>query len=257
MTMHPAVVLVFLTAVTAAMGQLPVPTSPRPYFMPAGERDRILTLVKDHDWAKAELAAHRDAADKGDAWSAAFLYTLDGDAKHADTARKALLARYNAESYWTKEYAKRLADPDYFKAGQPGLSDVYYDTDITGAVMFDWVYNALSPADRKTIEDGLLTGARFRMKAMDRWTQTPNLVFKPTYLVAMIGLATRDEECLRWGLFRTDPWGSRLGGYFPVLDVMLKDGGPWHEAPTYPGAHEGLFLTARMSRHLSLYDGKD
>jgi hypothetical protein len=225
--------------------------------MPPRERQRIHGLIQKHDWARAEQTRLRAAAAKGDGYAAAFLFALGGDAKHADTARQWLLGRYNPKSYWVNIYRQRLADPKWFKAGQPGIPDVYYDIDITGLVAFDWVYKALPPADRKTIEDGLLTFARFKMRCMDRWTQTPNLVFKPTFLVAMTGLATGNKECLAWGFERTRPWGPHIGGYFPVLDAMLKDGGPWHEAPIYPGAHTGLFITAQVSRYGNLFDGKD
>src|SRR5215510_15539988 len=95
------------------------------------------------------------------------------------------------------------------------------------------------------------------MRAMDRWTQTPNLVFKPTSTVALAGLATDNKELIEWGFRRTKPWGARLGGYDVVLNTMLKDGGPWHEAPIYPIAHEDLVLSSRMSRYLGLLTGKD
>lgn len=225
--------------------------------MPTKERERIRALAAKEDWAKAEYGRIKAAAAKGDGYLAAFLYALEGDAKYLPAARKLLLDRYGPEAYWVKEYRKRLANPDYFKAGQPGIPDVYYDIDITGLTAFDWVYNGLNAGDRKTIEDGILTWARFKMRCMDRWTQTPNLVFKPTFMVAMTGLVTQDRECLEWGFRRQKPWGGGLGGYFVVLDTMLKDGGPWHEAPIYPGAHSGLLITALMSRYRGLHDGKD
>src|SRR5262249_43437244 len=36
-----------------------------------------------------------------------------------------------------------------------------------------------------------------------------------------------------------------------------KDGGPWHEAPIYPIAHEGLLMISRLSGWRGLYDQKD
>ena len=84
--------------------------------------------------------------------------------------------------------------------------------------------------------------SRYKMRAMDRWTQTSNLVFKPTSTVALAGLSTDNSEL---GFRRTKPWGARLGGYDIVLDMMLKDEGP--EAPIYPIAHEVLPMIARLS----------
>ena len=42
-----------------------------------------------------------------------------------------------------------------------------------------------------------------------------------------------------------------------MLDTMLKDGGPWAEAPIYAIDHKPLLLMLRMSRLLQLYDGRD
>lgn len=95
----------------------------------------------------------------------------------------------------------------------------------------------------------------FKMRCMDRWTQTPNLVFKPTSIVAFAGLGLQERDLIDWGLYRKP--GSRIGGYFPVLNRMLKDGGPWHEAPTYPFAHTDIYCMAMFSRYRALYDGKD
>src|SRR6516162_7122469 len=68
------------------------PSHPRPFFMPASERERILKLIKTEAWAKAEHERVKALADKGDGYWAAFLYALEGDAKHLATARSALLA---------------------------------------------------------------------------------------------------------------------------------------------------------------------
>jgi hypothetical protein len=35
------------------------------------------------------------------------------------------------------------------------------------------------------------------MRCVDRWTQTANLVFKPTATVALAGLAIEDQEAIR------------------------------------------------------------
>jgi Heparinase II/III-like protein len=146
---------------------------------------------------------------------------------------------------------------DFFKGGQVGIPEVYYDTDLSGYLAFDWAHNGLEAAARKEIEEGIVLWSRYKMRAMDRWTQTPNLVFKPTSTVAVAGLATDNRELIEWGFRRTKPWGARLGGYDVVLDTMLKDGGPWHEAPIYPIAHEVLLMIARLSRWRALYDRKD
>ncbi|HEV8676147.1 MAG TPA: heparinase II/III family protein, partial [Methylomirabilota bacterium] len=146
------------------------------------------------------------------------------------------------------------AGPEFFKGGQPGLPEVYYGIDAAPLIAYDWVYTGLSSGDRQIIEGGILASARFRMRAMDRWSQTANLVFTPTYMVATAGLVTGQKELVDWGFYRKP--GSSRGGYFSVLDVMLRDGGPWGEAPIYPTI-SSLVLMTRMSRHLQLLTGQD
>lgn len=233
------------------------PAHARPFFMPPAERHRLRALVEQEPWAQLEYRRVQEAAARGDGFWSAFLYALTADRKYLPAARRALLERYDAKAYWVRTYAEHLRDTNYFKAGQPGIPDVYYDVDVQGPVMFDWVYNGLEPAPRASIADGLRIWAHYRIRCMDRWTQTPNLVLKPTFLVAMIGLTLQDPELIAWGLHRTKPWGGARGGYDVVLATMLKDGGPWHEAPIYPVAHQGLWITAILSRYRQFSDGRD
>jgi len=233
------------------------PAHGRPFFMPQRERQRILKLIDSAPWAKAEYTRIRAEADKGNGFWAGFLYALHHDERYLDACRKYLIRTCGPKAYAVRTYTKRLAEPNHFKAGQPHLGDVYYGLSFEPLVVYDWVYRGLSQADRRLIEAGITTIGRYRMRAMDRWTQTPNLVFKPTFMAAMAGLTTQDEQLMQWGLFRTKPHGARLGGYFRVLDVMLRDGGPWLEAPIYPVAHRDLWCMAVMSRYGNLYDGRD
>src|SRR5262249_846592 len=208
----------------------------RPFFMPPAERERLHALISNEAWAKADLARLRQAASTGDGFAAAFLYALDGDPRDVAIAQSWLLGKYGKKTFWTARAADRL-NSDFFKGGQVGIPEVYYDTEISGYLAFDWAYKGLQAAARKAIEGGMVLWSRYKMRAMDRWTQTANLVFKPTATVALAGLATDNSELIEWGFRRTKPWGAWLGGYDVVLDTMLKDGGPWHEAPIYPIAH--------------------
>src|SRR6266436_2366656 len=87
---------------------------------------------------------------------------------------------------------------DFFKGGQGNISEVYYDTDISGYLAFDWAHNGLEATARTEIEEGIVLWSRYKMRAMDRWTQTANLVFKPTSTVALAGLATENRELIEW-----------------------------------------------------------
>ncbi len=233
------------------------PVHDRPFFLPAAERESIKRLVRTQAWARDEYALVQKRATEGDGFWAAFLVALDDDAAQLPAAREYLLKQLGPESYWTPRYRERLNDPEFFKTGTPHLADVYYGLEYQPLIAFDWAFKGLSSEDRKACEAGIRTLAHYRMRTMDRWYQTPNLVFKPTFMVAMAGLTLQDEEMLRWGFFRTEPHGARLGGYFRVLDVMLRDGGPWHEATIYPIAHEDLWCMSILSRYGSLATGRD
>ena len=156
-----------------------------------------------------------------------------------------------------KGFKAKLDDPKFFAGGRPWMGDIFYKIGAEKIIAFDYLHDALSAGDRRTIRDGLLVNARYRMKAMDAWWHTPNLVFKPTFAVALTGLVTRDRECLEWGFRRTKPHGAHLGGYFTVLNHMLRDGGPWHEAPIYAISHLSLKLSTQMSGYLGLADGQN
>jgi len=213
-------------------------------------------LISKQSWAKADYARLKNSASTGDGFSGAFLYALDGDPRFAALAQQWLLGKYGKNAWMVLTAAERLRS-DFFKAGQVGIPEIYYDTDISGYLAFDWAYNGLEATPRKEIEEGIVLWSRYKMRAMDRWTQTANLVFKPTSTVAFAGLSTDNSELISWGFLRTEPWGAWLGGYDVVLDTMLKGGGPWHEAPIYPIAHDVLLMIARLSYWRGLYDQKD
>jgi len=248
--------LALLALVSADHQQVSAQAHGRPYFMPAVERDRLHDLILKQTWAQGDLARLKKSASAGEGFAAAFLYALNDDPKDAAITQQWLLGKYGKKAYWSTRAAERL-NGDFFKGAQVGIPEVYYDTDVSGYLAFDWAYKGLEAAARQEIEEGIILWSRYKMRAMDRWTQTANLVFKPTATVALAGLATDNRELIEWGFRRTKPWGARLGGYDVVLNTMLKDGGPWHEAPIYPIAHEDLLMIARLSRWRGLYDQKD
>lgn len=220
--------------------------------MPESEKTRIRQLIQSHQWAAEAYDTVTEKAEKDGYW-AAFLYAMEGDEKYLTIARD-WLTQYSEKG---GDLGKRAleADDAFFEGGQPWLGDVYYRVDTNPLLAYAWIWKWLSEAERAAIEFGIMTSARFRMNAMDRWTQTANLVFKPTYMVAVAGLVTGNPELIDWGFYRKP--GSAIGGYFPVLNVMLKDSGLWGEAPIYPIAHLGLLVGSRMSEFLSFVDGGD
>ncbi len=241
---------------TRGKGDGDQPGHGRPYFMPEGERSRLRALIRDEPWAAALYTRIRDEARKGDGFHAAFLYALDRDPAYLPTARTYLLGQFGPDSFASQKAAAALRDPNHFKGGPKDEEILYYDLNHQPLLAFDWVHDGLAPADRKALRDGMLTWARYKMRAMDTWVQTPNLVFKPTWIVCLIGLATGDRACLEWGFRRKGRWGPERGGYFAVLDSMLVDGA-WHEAPIYPVAHDTLWCMSFLARCRQLYDGRD
>jgi hypothetical protein len=237
------------------------PTHGRPFFMPEQERARLRALIASQEWARADYARIQAAARTptrlalGDGLLAAFLYALEGDPVYAPVAQQWLLGTLGKNAYTVKRSRDALDNPEYFKGGVPHLGPVFYDTDFTPYIAFDWVYNGLEPAARQEIQEGISAFAHYKMRCMDRWRQTPNLVFKPTATVALAGLAIQDQEAIAWGFHRNPE--SAIGGYFSVLNTILKDGGAWHESPTYPIVHSDLYCMAMVSRYRALYDGKD
>ncbi len=252
-----ALVLAWLLAVTPAGFAAEPPALPTPQARPFMFNDehlaRVRRLIATEPWAAEEYRRVQHLAAQGDGYWAAFLYALDHDSRQLTTAREWLL-KYGRRGGDLQRPASRT-DPGFFAGPRPWLGDVYYRIDDRPLIAYDWLYEALTTAERAEIEGGILASARYRMGAVDHWPQTPNLVFKPGYMVALAGLVTGDAQSTQWGFFRHP--GSPQGGYFHALNAMLRDGGVWGEAPLYPISHKSLLLMARMSRHLGRIDGGD
>ncbi len=230
------------------------PAHERPFLLPDPERARIRGLIAAGGTEQSAYERAKERARNGDPFLSAFFYAVTGDPAYLPAARDWLLeyADRGGDIFRVQEH---LNDPNFFKGGQHDMQQVYYHLNAKPLLAYDWIYQGLARDERRRIENGILTSARFRMRSMDRWTQTPNLVYKPTWMVAAAGLVTQDRDALEWGFFRKP--GSPIGGYFSAMDVMLKDGGPWAEAPAYPILNQDLLLMIRMSRYLKLVTGKD
>ena len=229
------------------------PTHSRPFLLPQYQQQYLLNLIDTQAWAKESFEELTQKADQGDGYSAAFLYALTQKPNYLSTAKSWLLeiARQGGK---LGERALN-ADDSFYNQGMPWLGDVYYDIYTAHLEAFDYIYNGLSAEERLEIESGFSYSAQFRKRAMDTWWQTPNLVFKPTSMVAIHGLVTQNPEFLNWGFFRKP--NSNLGGYFSSLNNMLKDNGPWNEAPIYAVLHKPLAMSLQLSDYLSRLTNKD
>ena len=229
------------------------PVHPRPFLLPDTNKNQLLKLIENKDWAKQDFKHLQQRAQTGDGYSAAFLYALTDDKRYLEQAKSWLIKT----SKQGGDLGRRAleVDDDFFKQGMPWLSDVYYETNSKYIEAFDLIYNSLNESEIKIIQKGIEASANFRLRSMDTWWQTANLVFKPTSMVAIAGLVTQNPRLLNWGFFRKPE--SNLGGYFSALDNMLKDNGPWHEAPTYAMNHLPLYQSLKISNLLSRMTGTD
>lgn len=229
------------------------PSHQRPFFMPQQKRQEILALVAQAPWAREEYRRVQTAADQGEGFPAALLYALEGEKKYLEIAQKWLLGQCGRDARETL-LQRRLIDEGQFLGPERGhTGPVWYGLEIELYVAYDWLYNGLSPEVRQSLHDGLRTRALYRMEALDHWTTTPNLVFKPITMVAFAGLTLGDDDLLQWGFRRA----TRQGNYLSMADRMLADGGIWREAPIYAIYHKSLWCMATMSFYRKLYDGKD
>ena len=153
-------------------------------------RATVAGLISNEAWAKADLARLRRAASAGEGFAAAFLYALDGDPRDAAIAQNWLLGKYGKKAYWTVRAADRL-NSDFFKGGQVDIPEVYYDTDISGYLAFDWAYKGWRPQlerrSRKALSSGRATrcapwtvGHRRRTWFSSRPRPWPSPALRPT-----------------------------------------------------------------------------
>lgn len=210
-------------------------------------------MIDVHPWALESFESIKHDAQQGDGYSAAFLYALTSEEKYLSAAKNWLFKI--AEQGGDLGARAMQVDADFFSQGMPWLGDVYYRLDTRPLKAFDYIYSRLTPSERDFVETGLTASANFRKNAMDTWWQTPNLVFKPTSMVAIHGLLTQNPEHINWGFFRNSESG--LGGYFPTLNNMLKDNGPWDEAPVYAISHRPLSMSLEISDYLNRMTHKD
>ncbi len=226
------------------------PAHGRPFFMPEWRRQEILVLIAEAEWARREYADVKRQADNGNMFWAAFVYALEGDSRYAEVAGRALRSAVGGGGPgWWREFNEQTN----WEGGMPWMSPVWYGLNVNPYVVYDWIYGAIDDDVREDIRQGLRLKAKTRMKSLETWSYTPNLVFKPMFMIAFAGLALQDDDILEWGFER----GGRQGHFYSLMNRMLLDGGPWHEAPIYAIAHQDLWCMATMALYRNLYDGND
>jgi hypothetical protein len=214
------------------------------------EIEQVKAKIKEHRWAARLLGRVKKLADDPghtgrNPREAALVYVLTGDKRYAQLVRRALVgnARYFQAQY---EKVDLKLDPD-FGAWGPWA---------TWAWAYDLTYDVFSADERQQVEKLLRTAARTIIKGLKLRSTTPNLVFEKHWKVGLIGYCLGDKELIDWGLNDPGHHGPHLGGFYQVLDTMIKDGRFWGEAPIYALHYDvhGMLALAEAARH---YDGTD
>jgi hypothetical protein len=244
-----AVAALFGWAAQAAAGERPAVKHPN-LLLNREEIEQVKEKIKRHEWAARLFERVKGLAnDQGRTGriprEAALVYALTGDRRYADMARRALVgnSRYHLAQY---EKLDLKHDPD-FGAWGPWA---------TWAWAYDLTYDTFSEEERQVVERLLRTAARTIIEGLKLRPTTPNLVFEKHWKVGLIGYCLGDQELIRWGLSDPGHHGPYLGGFYPVLDAMIKDGHFWGEAPIYALHYDlhGMLALAEAARH---YDGTD
>src|SRR5262249_32186293 len=210
------------------------------------EIEQIKLKIKEHSWAAQLLDRVKDKAEKdGAALEAALAYALTGDPKYASIARDRLVseAREQLPQY---EKLDVRAEPEWGRWTWWGAT----------AWAYDLAYDAFSAEERTEIERWLRTAARTIIAQEKVLTTTPNLVFDEHWRVGMIGYCLGDAELIEWALRDPGRHGPSRGGFYPVMDSMIRDGHFWGEAPIYALHYDvhGMFALAEAALR---YDGTD
>ncbi len=213
--MIAASLLAGLPAVCLAMEDpAPVPAHGRPFFMPESRRLQILEKITEEGWSKNEyqrvrqsvMTAHglldtpgftRRQGWEREAFWAALLYAIEGKQQYLEVALAWLKHSYGKDSRFTKRAIDALNDPKYWAGSEQGVD--WYRLDIDAYVAYDWIYNGLSAEDRDQIHGLLRLQTEYRMACMDSWGSTPNLNFKPVFMVAFAAMVLQDEHIVDWG----------------------------------------------------------
>jgi len=74
--------------------------------------------------------------------------------------------------------------------------------------------------------------------------------------IGLVGYCLGDKEIIDWVLNDPGAFGPRVGGFYAVMDTMIKDGRFWGEAPIYALVYDvtNMLALAEAARH---YDGTD
>ena len=210
------------------------------------EIEQIKLKVQEQPWAARLLDRVKEKAQKdGAVLETALAYVLTRQTNYAAGVRKRLLseARDQLAHY---EKLDVQAEPEWARWNWWGAT----------AWAYDLTYETFRPEERAEIERWLRIAGRTIIAQEKVLTTTPNLVFDEHWRVGMIGYCLGDAELIEWALRDPGGHGPSRGGFYPVMDTMIRDEQFWAEAPIYALHYDvhGMFSLAEAAlRH----DGTD
>jgi hypothetical protein len=207
---------------------------------------QIRLKIREQPWAARLVDRVKAKAEKdGPAVEAALAYVLTGQTNYARSVRNRLMSEAREQM---RHYEKLdvKAEPEWGRWSHWGAT----------AWAYDLVFEAFTADERVEVERWLRTAARTIIAQEKVLTTTPNLVFCEHWRVGMIGYCLGDQELIDWALRDPGTHGPSRGGFYPVMDTMIRDEHFWAEAPIYALHYDvhGMFSLAEAAlRH----DGTD
>jgi hypothetical protein len=215
------------------------------------EIEQVKAKIKQYDWAATLFQRVKELADDRGRTGripreAALVYVLTGEKRYGEEVRRALLGNVRSTMAQLTKFDPRL-DPNMAPCWGPWAVHAW---------AYDLTYELFTDAERQQVEDMLRAAAQTIMKALKARSTTPNLVFEMHWKVGLVGYCLGDKELIEWGLNDPGQHGPSHGGFYQVLDTMIKDRYFWGEAPIYALHYDlhGMLALAEAARH---YDGTD
>jgi hypothetical protein len=234
-----------LLAASAFAADTPPPVKHPNLLLNRDEIDAIKSKIARNDWAARLFEQTKALAAQGNQLEAALCYALTGEKSYGDSVRRTLVSSARGWSDGVRQTDIKLK-PEAFA----------WDSWGRYAWAYDLTWDTFSDEERKTTEDGLRAVCKLIIEGDKLYTTTPNLVFGKHHNVGLVGYALGDGELIDWGLNDPGAFGPAKGGFYAVLDSMIRDGHFWGEAPTYALFYDvhGMIALAEAARH---YDGTD
>ena len=214
------------------------------------EVEQVKAKIARYPWAAAVLEKTKEHALSGPAHENSFVnqalyYAFTGDRSFADRARAELLnsAKSELPVFQKLDHATNREYGSWSPWG-------------ARAWTYDLIYETCSDAERARIEEWFRVSCRVLIDTCKRWSTTPNLMFGKHVNIGLVGYCLGDQEIIDWVLNDPGAFGPQCGGFYAVMDTMIKDGRFWAEAPIYALVYDvpNMLALAEAARH---YDGTD